>query len=435
MIKKIFIFFLLGLKYLYRYRRRYIFLLAALVFCFAVVTLITSIRDGMYDNVYFSAQTHYAGDIIATGYISPYQPRYLGRTEIDALLKAASAAGIPYQYTVKRTFANNCVVHFNGAALELKYLQGCDWENEKIIFGRMNFTEPPPPDPGDDGLIISAPAAAALNIKIGDSIIVEIDTNGGQRNTGNFVVRGIAEDSSIFGYLKAYVSRLALNRLLLNDDDDASIMGFFLDDPKAAERDRRILYDALKTMIQTGPLTHNREELDKATDYSWQGNMVFLLTLPVYLSEISNLLDAMNIITYFLYAMMLLLILVSAVVTYRLILHERTREMGVMRTLGFYGRDLGFVLWTEVITLGVCSLAAGFIFAWLAGRGISLLSFSRLPGFEIFLRNGKLTAMFLPVTILINVVSVFMILFAAAIIPAFRASRKNLAGLLSGEAL
>jgi hypothetical protein len=60
--------FKLGIKYLYRYRRRYYFLLAALIFGFMIVTFITSQKDGMYDSVYYSAQSHYAGDIVAMGY-------------------------------------------------------------------------------------------------------------------------------------------------------------------------------------------------------------------------------------------------------------------------------------------------------------------------------------------------------------------------------
>ncbi|MCL2602501.1 MAG: hypothetical protein FWD91_06775, partial [Treponema sp.] len=64
-MEKFFVLVKLGFKYLYRYRRRYSFLMAALVFCFAIVTFITSMKDGMYDNLYHTAQSHYAGDIVA----------------------------------------------------------------------------------------------------------------------------------------------------------------------------------------------------------------------------------------------------------------------------------------------------------------------------------------------------------------------------------
>jgi ABC-type antimicrobial peptide transport system permease subunit len=175
--------------------------------------------------------------------------------------------------------------------------------------------------------------------------------------------------------------------------------------------------------------------MSREKDPPYTGIKVFLYTLPVYLSEVSDLLGALNILTYFLYGIMLLIILVSAAVTYRLILHERTREIGIMRAIGFYGGDLRQVLWTEVLFLGIISLVSGFAAAGFFGWAISFMSFSWFPGFEIFMTNGRLTALYVPGTMLINIVSVFLALFAAAMVPAFRSSRKHLSALLTGDPL
>ena len=434
-MEKSFALFKLGIKYLYRCRRRYVFLLAALVFCFAVVTVISSVKDGMYDAVYYSAQSHYAGDIVALGYSSESGVRFLGETEAAAILDASRISGINPRHTVIRTLYVGSIVHYNGAAIKLKYLFGCDWDSEAHILDRMNFTEAPEASFGDDGIIISTPSAMQLGAKMGDRVLVELETKWGQKNTGYFIVKGIVQDSSIFGFYKAYVSRLTLNRLLLYSDGDCSSVGFFFDDPQTAEQKRVVLQKTLSEQALTAPLVYDRDDLKRETSRSWEGIKIFLLTLPVYLSEISDLLDAMNILAYFLYAMMLLIILVSAVVTYRLILHERTKEMGVMRTIGFFGGDLRFVLWTEITILGFISLVAGFFLALLFTKALSFLPFSWFPSFEIFMKNGRLSALFLPSSMLLNVVSIVIILFASTIFPMFRASKKNLPGLLSGEPL
>jgi ABC-type antimicrobial peptide transport system permease subunit len=180
---------------------------------------------------------------------------------------------------------------------------------------------------------------------------------------------------------------------------------------------------------------YDRDGLTRERDRPWEGIRIFLYTLPVYLSEISFLLDAMNLLTYFLYGMMLLTILASAAVTYRLILHERSREMGVMRAIGFYGGDLRLVLWTEIVVLGLVSMAGGFLLAAVLNQAASLLSFSWFPGFEIFLKDGRLRAMYLPSTILTNITLLLAVLVTLALFPSFRVSRKSLPGLLSGEAL
>jgi len=430
----------LGLKYLYRYRRRYDFLMVALIFCFAVVTFITSLKDGMYDNVYYAAQSHYAGDIVAVGYDNNVYNNYvnrLGQNEISAIQNAADQAGINPKYTILRTYNGaDGIIHFNGNAVRLKYLIGCDWDKETPLLNKMNFEEPINSILGNEDIIISDPVARQLGAKMGDNIIIEGKTRWGQKNTGMFIVKGIVKDTSIFGYYKVYVSRLSLNRLLDFNDEDCSSFGFFLDKPGISEHKRIQLQNALSDkQIQLGPLVYDRDQMVFEKYRPWEGTRVFLYTLPVYLSEISELLDAMNIITYLLYLMMLLIMLVSAAVTYRLILHERAKELGTMRIIGFYGSDLRLVLWTEVFVIGFISIIAGFILAQILSWLVSLLSFSWFPSFEIFMKNGKLLPLYLPKTMFVNILLVFIVLFVMALLPSIRASQKNLPGLLSGEPL
>jgi len=439
-MEKFFAVFKLGLKYLYRYRRRYGFLMAALIFGFAVVTFITSLKDGMYDNVYYSAQSHYAGDVVAIGYdINVTNGDFahrLGQNEISAILNAADQARINPQYTVLRTiYGVDGIIHFNGNAIQLKYLMGCDWDKEAHLLNKMNFEEPLSSTLGNEDIILSVPVARQLGAKMGDNVILETMTRWGQKNTGIFIVKGIVKDTSIFGYYKVYISRLSLNRLEGYDDEDCSSIGFFFDKHGDAELKRRQLQNILSKQIQIGPLVYNRDQMALERDRPWEGIRVFLYTLPVYLSEISELLEAMNIITYLLYVMMLLIILVSAAVTYRLILHERAKELGTMRIIGFYGSDLRLVLWTEVFVIGIISLIAGFILAQILSWAVSFLSFSWFPGFEIFMKDGKLSPLYLPKTMFVNILLVFIVLFVMALLPSIRASRKNLPGLLSGEPL
>ena len=436
-MEKISALFKLGIKYLHRYWRRYGFLLAALVFGFAVVTFITSSKDGMYDNVYYSAQSHYAGDIIAVGYDTGVSRiRHMGHNEISAVLSAADEAGTSAKNTVFRTvYGEEGIVFFNGNAVQQKYVIGCDWEKEAHLFRGMDFEAPPVLPIGEDGIILSSPVAHRLGAAAGDSVTLETQTSWGQKNTGTFIVSGIVRDSSIFGYYKVYISRLYLNRLLTFEDGDCSTIGFFLDDTSSAEQKRFRLQEALMQKTQTGALVYDRDEMGEETNKPFEGTMVFLFTMPVYLSEISDLLGAMNIITYFLYVMILLIILVSVAVTYRLILHERAREMGIMRAIGFYGGDLRLVLWTEITALGFISLFAGFFLARLLSFAVSFLSFSWFPSFEIFMRNGRLSVLYLPKTVFINVALVFLVLTVAAMFPIFRASKKHLSSLLTGEPL
>ncbi|MCL1959548.1 MAG: FtsX-like permease family protein [Spirochaetes bacterium] len=422
-----------AVKYFFRYRRRYVFLFAALVFGFTIVTIFTSIKDGMYNNLYYSAQSHYAGDIIAVSY-----PGNIGEHEVTEIKKAVISSGIKPSQTVLRTIyfgVGDSVIFYNGAYAQLKYVLGCDWNNELKNFEKMSFEESFPVTLDDNSMIISSPIAKLLNIRIGDMVVLEVTTKWGQKNTGQFIIKNIVNDSSLFGYYKVYISRKSLNNLLLYDDGDCSTLGLFLENQNTVEKKRKDLQEALSRNLSTGPLVYNRDELGTETKKDWDGKKVFLLTLPVYLSEVSELLDAINIVTYCIYGLILLIILVSATVTYRLILHERVREIGIMGTIGFSGSDLRRVLWTEVTILGFFSLIFGLLLVFVISQMVSFISFSSFPGFEVFMKNGKLSPLYLPATFLINGLSVFVILFLSVIFPAFIVSRKKLPNLLSGEAI
>jgi len=435
---KIAVLFKISLKYLWRYRRRYLFLFLALGFGFGVLTVISSLKDGMNENLYFSAQSHYAGDIIAVGHkpdiVSDY---HLTKYEQDAIVKSAQAAGIDTDTIAIRTLLHGMddgSIFFNGNTIALKNIVGSDWEQEKTFFDRLVYTEAPD-ILHDNSILISAPIAEELWIQQGDSVILELITITGQKNTGNFVVSGIVDDASFFNYYKVYISRLTMNRLIGFEDDDCSLIGFYINNRRAIEQKRKIMNNDLQSRLTAGPLVYDRDGLREERSRFGDGSAVFLLTLPVYLSEVDQLMLAIDIASYVLFAMMLAIIMVSAVVSCALILHERTRETGTMRAIGFYERDLRFVLQLEIASLAVFSIIAGFFIALGINWLLSFGSYSWFPGFEIFMQNGRLAARYLPQTLFVNIILSGCALAGAITLPIFRHSRNPLPEMLRGGIL
>ncbi|MDR2633882.1 MAG: FtsX-like permease family protein [Treponema sp.] len=434
---------LLSGKYLIRYRRRYFFLFLALSMGFSIVTLMTAVKDRMYANVYKSAQDHYAGDIVVVGHDSSYaMDNHLTAEAKAEVYQAIEAVHLEGPRMVERThFPQNGVLYFNGSAVRLKYVIGVDWDNEASYFDSLDYRErldlpgiedSPVLTQMENMIYLSAPVADQLNARVGDSLILEVNTRWGQKNTGAFIVGGIVEDSTIFGYYKAYIGRITLNRLLLIDDEDCSIIGIFVKDRWKVEKIRALLQGDLENRMQTGPIVYDREEFAQASAEPHEGIRIFLITIAVYLSEVDDLLGAMNIITYFLYAMMLIIMMVSALVTYRLILHERRRELGTMRAIGFYGADIRLILILETFGLALVSLAAGMLLALFFQWLVTFISFSWFPSFEIFLDNGRLATLYVPRTVAVNILAIFISLFLAALVPVYRSSRESLPDMLSG---
>jgi ABC-type lipoprotein release transport system permease subunit len=426
----------LAVKYVISYRRRYLFLFSALALGFCIISVISSLKDGMAEGVYYSAKNHYSGDIIVAGFEKDGESgNHIYAETVPLVMRKIEESGVRPDKKVRRTmqFAGS-TLHYNGGAAPVKYVVGLDWTDEVDYLDSLNFT-----DGGesagfdDDTIIVSTPVASFLGARAGDVVLLETETIHGQKNTAYFKVGGVVDDRSLFGYYKLFVSRRALNGVIGFGPDDCSTIGLFFNNASALESKREKLQNALEGSIPLRPLVYGREDFSREKDWKWSGVMFFLLTVSVYVSNVAQILQALNIIAYFLYIMMLLIILVSAGVTYRLILHERVKEIGTMRAIGSHENDIRRVLVFEALVLATVSLVTGFCFTVFINWIVSGLSFSWFPGFEIFLRNGQLLALYNPPVIAINMAAVYVILFIAVYAPSFKLSRAPLPRMLSGS--
>ena len=445
--------FKLSYKYLIRYRRRYLFLFAALSFGFCIVTVIISIKDGMERNVYFSAQGHYAGDLVISGSDEDSAIHgHISNEYIKIINNAMAAARIQPEKAVMRTqYFGDAAAFHNGETAVLKYFLGIDWENEADYIGDLLGRSAALPENsvsksdiykndtyngalGDNHILISEPIAQKINARAGDSILVEIENRYGQKDTANFIVAGVFSDSSIFGLYKSFVSRTALNALAGFDEGECSLIGLYFSGSKAAEAARRKLQAELEGTLQISKLALTRKEWEAERSKDWSGIMIFLLTLPVYLTEITNILQSLNVLSFLLYIMMLIIIFVSAAVTYRLIFHERTKEIASMRAIGFYEGDIVLILALETALLATISLAAGFILALAASAALTALPFNWFPGMDMFLSGGSLSSVYKPSSILLNALAIYIMLLPAVLLPARTFTRMPLPLMLAGSA-
>jgi ABC-type lipoprotein release transport system permease subunit len=413
----------------------------ALVFGFGIITFITAIKDGMDENVYLSAQSNYAGDIIVTGYYRYFLQRRLKKSDSIQIIKSAEKLN-PAHVVVRTNFSTNladrCSLYFNGAVVILKNIAGVDWDNEADYFDKMEYSSSTGLPFNDETIIVSDPVARELGVRAGDSLTLETESGMGQKNTGVFIVGAVVNDTTIFGYYKVYVSRPALNKILSYDANDCSIIGVYINDRQNLEKKRALLHRELSVNFNIGSLAKNREETEvemlQVLSGQWKGEgaKIFVLTIPIILSEVADLLDAINLVSFFLYLMMLLIILVSAMVTNQIVLQERTKEFGTMRVIGFYEENIRYILMVESFCLGVISLIGGFVFALFLAMAVTFVPLSWFPSLEIFMRSGKLVALYIPKTVVINVAAALCMIFLAVWFPVRKSLRNPLPEMLAG---
>lgn len=442
----------LSLKYTLRYKRRYRFLFLALAFGFAVIFSLSSVKAGISENLYTNAQSHYAGDIVFLGLdgdSSAAYYRHLDAESKKAVYETLREVKIDVFRIAERTlFNDNATVFFAGESLFLRYLQGVDWRNEEPYFKKLSYSggagsgtgsgansaAPEQEELNGKSIIISSLMAEQLHVKRGDSVIIEAPNRFGQKNTGEFIVAAIMNDSSLFSMSKAYISRPALNSLLGFEEDDCSSIGVFFKNREAINKNLETLHGVLRTKIQTAAIVLDGKSYKEERSKQWSGIKIFLLTIPVYVADLYQLIEALNLLSYFLFVMMLLIILVSASVTYRLILHERTIEIGTMMALGFSKRSIALMLGSETFILGSVSIAAGLALGKIFTAAAGVFPANKMPGFDIMLSGGSLGAVFDPIATALSIVAVYIVLIAAVSFPMRETTRSPLRELLSGSA-
>ncbi|MBI9098163.1 MAG: ABC transporter permease [Spirochaetaceae bacterium] len=417
----------LAVRYFSGHYRRYIFLILAVSFGFAIITTMTSLAAGMYDNVYRAAQQHYGGQLFVLGFHKQYG--HLGLIRDDqAVMDAVRKLDVQPDRMVKRTlFFADGILYFAGNSSRQKNVYGVDWDVEADDFAKLDYSEGGSANLSDGkGIIISEPVAEQLGARVGDDVVLKVRTKTGQNNTGTFVIKGIFRDESIFGYYKCYVDRRELNNLLAFEEEDYFSLGLYFNNAVDASELSFQLHSELEKKLPMSSFITRKEEYTFEQGMHWEGIRHFVMTLEIFVSQVSELLTAMNLVSYFLYIMISLIVLVSVSVTYRLIIHERTAEIGTMRSMGFQRGDILGILLGEALLVFAVSLVIGALLSLLVLWIISLFSFSFIPGFEIFMTKGRLLPLFTISDILSNIGLLIIIIFPALLIPSFRASRLEL---------
>lgn len=424
----------MAFRYLSGHYRRFIFLIIAVGFGFAIITTMTALYEGMYRNVYRAARQHYGGQLFVLGFHKQYGNMELIRDDKTILQAIETLNKKPIRMVKRTLFFADGILYFAGNSSRQKYVYGVDWDIEKEEFAKLDYAYGSSAGmTGTNGILISLPVAKQIKAKIGDDIILKVRTKTGQSNTGTFIVRGIIRDESIFGYYKCFVDRRYLNSLLGLEKSDYSSLGLYYGKSVDIGKQAALLYTQLAKKLPMAPMIHTKEEYSFQLEQHWKGIRYFVMTLQIFVSQVADLLTAMERISYFLYIIIGIIVLVSISVTYKLIIHERMSEIGTMRAIGLQRSDILKILITEALFIFIISVVLGGVVSLLILWIISFFSFSFIPGFDIFMYKGRLLPYFTFNDIVTNIVLLAAIISPALWIPSFRASRLKLTIALSGD--
>ena len=376
----------------WRNRGRYRLLIAALAAAVTIQVTILGAILGLTDTLRAKAARYFGGHVVVLG----YGPGGYSRIrDVQLVEEALRAAAVPGAALVRRShyYDADATLFFAGNYQGQRRLIGVQWDGERALLETLDLVAGGIPGGGDESaILVSSAAAGVLGVRVGDELIVSARTEARQRNTVSLIVAGIFEDPSFFGFT-SYLPLPVVNRLLDVEAERVSEIGLFLPTRANPNRQARRVLAALEERLPVYPLFTSQAQRDRAhRERDAEAAVRYgVITLDANLAEIRNLLDALVFVAGFLILLFLSIVVIGVANTYRMIVYERTREIGTMRALGLSRRHAAWLFLFEALLLGACGAAIGLAAGVLVLSGLALVDLSAREALLMFLSRGRLS--------------------------------------------
>ncbi len=388
-----------------------------------------SFTAGFVENVQENFSHFFAGHVFLTGYEKSPSGRLITVIrEDDVLIEAIeSLENLPLQYLSRRSSLEGTLI-FEGESIRQEVV-GVNWQEEGFLSERLILREGSMEQVLVDprALVLNEKMAARLNVEIGDTLLVQLQTVTGQQNVGELILAATSVDTGFFSAVSAYAHRSHVNRLLNISEDEYISLGLFLKDMLLMEREAQALSGALEEKLSLVPRFSGprgfQEQRNQLLEEQWEGTRYQLFTIGDFLEPLNQIASTLNTVGLVVVLILFVIIMVGVTNTFRMIIYERTREIGTMRSLGLQRGGVRGLFLLEALLLSLGGALVGLIAAFLVALILSLINFGMDNQFFIILKNGHLFFKVLPAQIAGNIAVIGVLTLLAALIPASRAAK------------
>jgi len=419
----------ISFRNLSRQKKRSFLLGGAIAFGILIITLVNSFTAGFVENVQENFSYFFAGHIFLTGYEKSSSGRLITVIRDDEVLieTIESLENFPLKYLSRRSSLEGTLI-FEGQSIRQEVV-GVNWREEGFLTERLILREGSMEKVLADprALILNEKMATRLNAEIGDTLLVQLQTVTGQQNVGEFILAATSVDTGFFSAVSAYGHRNHVNRLLNIPPDEYISLGLFLEDMLLMEREAQGLSGALEEKLSLVPRFSGprgfQEQRKQLLEEQWEGTRYQLFTIGDFLKPLNQIASTLNTVGLVVVLILFVIIMVGVTNTFRMIIYERTREIGTMRSLGLQRAGVRGLFLMEALLLSMGGALLGLIAAFLVALILSLINFGTDNQFFIILKNGHLFFKVLPAQIAGNIAAVGLLTLLAALIPASRAAK------------
>lgn len=418
----------------WRQKKRSFLLAGAIAFGMLVITAINGLTGGVVDNLRVNFSHALGGHIFISG------SEYLdGGTIVyrladdDKLLSALAENSAAIASLTRRSQAMPSLIFGSRQAMQLVY--GVDFAEEDKLLSSLVVTAGSLADVTSEQLVILPRSVAErLGMEPGETILMRLDTLTGQRNVGEFLVIALIEDQERYGISAAYVNRGYLNSLLGLGEEDYQALNLFLHDMGAADAVGSSLRRALgvpepKRLADVRGMDEE-EAMAELFGFSrvsevepWEGIKYQVTTINQIMEPVEAAVSALKTIGLVIFLILLVITMVGITNTFRMIMIERTKEIGTMRAFGMQKNVVRNVFLMEAFLLAAAGAAVGLAVYGCAALILGRITWDTVPAMQFFLDHGRVTLDTSAREVLLNLFLILIMSLTAAYFPAKAAAQ------------
>lgn len=481
----------IALRNLSRQKKRSFLLGGALAFGMLILVAVNGFTGGLVSSIQKNFASLIAGHIYFAQFEKGEDGRLLNIVKDDAaLLAAIKAQGIEYTHTSRRTTLNS-TVFYSGQSVG-RIITGVDWKEDTQLAQTLIMKAGSAQNmAGTEKIIISTGLAEGLGLlpkktlsykdksalkqelrqawldagkgynldqkveeeakkieagrreeqnlaapkAIGEVVLVQFRTIYGQINTAEFEVAGIYEAQMD---VAAYVDREVLNKLADMPAGSYNLFGLTLKDYSGLDMKTLLLSQILKDKYDLYPM---EKIMGKGIDNiigeiqkeDFQGSKSVLTNLNNEMGMIIGVMMGVQAGSLGLFVVIMIVIMIGLVNTFRIVIYERTKEIGTMRAVGTQRNQIRNLFLLEALFLALGGTIPGALLGYGLAAILRLFEFSAMTEMAFFMDNGRFAFVMDPGTLIFSFFIVVLFTLTAALLPARKAARMEPAHALRAQ--
>jgi ABC-type lipoprotein release transport system permease subunit len=307
-------------------------------------------------------------------------------------------------------------------------LGGIDVEREPALPRVLRFLEGDLAALRQPGtLLLFQAQAKRLKVKVGDVITISAPTARGVNNTADVKVAAVARDVGLLSSFSAFIEASTLRGLYgLNDTTTGAIHLYLRDEddaPAVASRLRAAFAETGWRVMEPAAEPYWMKLMFSVPAEDWTGQKIDVTTADEEMDQFKTFVTALNVVSWVLVVILLLVVLVGILNTLAIAVRERTKEIGTLRAIGMQRRKVLWLFVLETAMLSTVGTVAGALLAIGLALAINAAAFVLPPAVQIFLAMEHLRLLVHPGWVAAYVAGISTTTVLASLYPARRAAR------------